>query len=62
MLTRTDLSRAKRSEATTTSREKVFLAVAVAGFFILHLIGADLIRTASVERPATAQWLQAGGD
>jgi hypothetical protein len=62
MPTRTDLSRAKRSEAATTSREKVFLAVAVAGFAVLHLIGADLMRNASVERPATAQWQQASGD
>jgi len=62
MPTRTDLSRAKRSGAATTSREKVFLAVSVAGFFILHLIGADLMKNKSEERPATAQWLQAGVD
>jgi hypothetical protein len=62
MPTRTDLSRAKRLEAATTSREKVFLAVAIAGFFILHLIGADLMRNASVDRPASAQWQQASGD
>jgi hypothetical protein len=62
MPTRTDLSRAKRQEAATTSREKIFLAVAVAGFFILHLIGADLMKNTSAERPATPQWQQASGD
>jgi flagellar biosynthesis protein FlhB len=62
MPTRTDLSRATRSGAATTSREKVFLAVAVAGFLILHLIGADLMKNTSAERTATAQWQQAGGD
>jgi predicted lysophospholipase L1 biosynthesis ABC-type transport system permease subunit len=62
MPTRTDLSRVKRPEAATTSREKVFLAVAVAAFFVLHLIGGDLIRNASAERPATAEFLAANGD
>ena len=62
MLTRTDLSRAKRPEAATTSREKVFLAVTVAGFFILHLIGASLMKNTPAERSATAQWQQAGVD
>jgi hypothetical protein len=62
MPTRTDLSRAKRSATATTSREKVFLAVAVAGFAVLHLIGADLMKNASVEGPAAPQWQQAGGD
>jgi hypothetical protein len=62
MPTRIDLSRAKRSEAATTSREKVFLAVAVAGFAVLHLIGADLMRNTPAERTATPQWQQASGD
>jgi hypothetical protein len=62
MPTRTDLSRAKRSETATTSSEKVFLAMAIAGFFILHLIGADLMKNTSAERAATAQWQQASGD
>jgi hypothetical protein len=62
MPTRTDLSRAKRSETATTSSEKVFLAMAIAGFFILHLIGADLMKNSSIEPMAAPQWQQAGGD
>jgi hypothetical protein len=62
MPTRFDLPRAKRPEATTTRVEKIFLAIVIAGFVILHLVGADLMKNASAERSATAQWQQASGD